>query len=301
MQARSIARGAALVASVTLLSLPAKAQTSAPGTLDKVRASGSIVLGVREASMPLSYLLGSGQYVGYHVELCERIAKSLFPQAQVRYQPVTSQNRIPLVQGGTVDLECGSTSNTAARKEQVDFANTTYITEARYAVKKSSGIETTEQLAGKTIVTTTGTTLVPRLRKLERAGLKFTLIMSKDHAESMLMVAQGRADAFAMDDNTLAGNIAMLKNSQDFHVVGTPLGREPISLMLRRNDPAFKQAVDAEIGKLIDSGELRSMYEKWFMSPIPPTNVSLNLSLPSSMEAAFARPNDDPAEAYTTP
>ncbi|ADV00821.1 amino acid ABC transporter substrate-binding protein [Alicycliphilus denitrificans] len=296
MQPNPIAWGAVLA---TLLHLPAIAQPQ--GTLEKVKASGAIVLGVREASAPLSYLLGSSQYVGYHVELCERIAKNLFPQAQVRYQAVTSQNRMPLVQNGTVDLECGSTSNTASRKEQVDFANTTYITEARYAVKKSSGIESTGQLAGKTIVTTTGTTLVPRLRKLEREGLKFNLVMAKDHAESMLMVAQGRADAFAMDDNTLAGNIAMLQNPQDFRIVGTPLGREPIALMLRRNDAAFKQAVDAEISKLIRSGELRAMYDKWFMSPIPPANVSLNLPFPPSLETAFSQPNSDPAEAYAMP
>ncbi|OJW84193.1 MAG: amino acid ABC transporter substrate-binding protein [Alicycliphilus sp. 69-12] len=296
MQPSHIAWGAALAA---LLHLPTMAQPQ--GTLEKVKASGVIVLGVREASAPLSYLLGSNQYVGYHVELCERIAKSLFPQAQVRYQAVTSQNRMPLVQNGTVDLECGSTSNTASRKEQVDFANTTYITEARYAVKKSAGIESTEQLAGRTIVTTTGTTLVPRLRKLERDGLKFNLIMAKDHAESMLMVAQGRADAFAMDDNTLAGNIAMLKNPQDFRIVGTPLGREPIALMLSRNDAAFKQAVDAEISRLIQSGELRAMYDKWFMSPIAPANVNLNLPFPPSLETAFAQPNSDPAEAYAMP
>ena len=296
MQPNPIAWGAVLA---TLLHLPAIAQPQ--GTLEKVKASGAIVLGVREASAPLSYLLGSSQYVGYHVELCERIAKNLFPQAQVRYQAVTSQNRMPLVQNGTVDLECGSTSNTASRKEQVDFANTTYITEARYAVKTSSGIESTGQLAGKTIVTTTGTTLVPRLRKLEREGLKFNLVMAKDHAESMLMVAQGRADAFAMDDNTLAGNIAMLQNPQDFRIVGTPLGREPIALMLRRNDAAFKQAVDAEISKLIRSGELRAMYDKWFMSPIPPANVSLNLPFPPSLETAFSQPNSDPAEAYAMP
>ncbi|MHA7601642.1 amino acid ABC transporter substrate-binding protein [Alicycliphilus sp. T452] len=296
MQPNPIAWGAVLA---TLLHLPSIAQPQ--GTLEKVKASGAIVLGVREASAPLSYLLGSSQYVGYHVELCERIAKSLFPQAQVRYQAVTSQNRMPLVQNGTVDLECGSTSNTASRKEQVDFANTTYITEARYAVKKSSGIESTGQLAGKTIVTTTGTTLVPRLRKLERDGLKFNLVMAKDHAESMLMVAQGRADAFAMDDNTLAGNIAMLQNPQDFRIVGTPLGREPIALMLRRNDETFKQAVDAEISRLIRSGELRAMYDKWFMSPIPPANASLNLPFPPSLETAFSQPNSDPAEAYAMP
>lgn len=268
------------------------------GTMAKVNSSGTIVLGVRDSSAPLSYTLGGSKFLGYHIELCENIVNALFPKANIRYQVVTSQNRMPLLQNGTIDLECGSTSNTAVRKEQVDFANTTYITEARYAVKTSSGITRTEDLAGKTIVTTTGTTLVPRLRKLEKDGLKFNLVLAKDHAESMLLVDQGRADAFAMDDNTLAGNIANLKNPRDYKIVGTPLGKEPIALMLRRNDPAFKQAVDGQIQKLIASGELRKMFDKWFMSPIPPSNTSLNLPFPPSLQAAFLAPNNDPAEAY---
>ena len=268
------------------------------GTLAKVKASGTIVLGVREASAPLSYVLGSGKYVGYHVELCEKITKALFPEVKIRYQVVTSQNRMPLIQNGTVDMECGSTSNTAARKEQVDFANTTYITEARYAVKVKSGITKNEQLNGKTVVTTTGTTLVPRLRKLEKEGLKFQLVLAKDHADSMLMVEQDRADAFAMDDNTLAGNIANMKHPADFRIVGTPLGQEPIALMIRRNDSEFKAAVDGEIKKLMDSGELRAMFDKWFMAPIPPTNQPLNLPFPAALEEAFRTPNSEPAEAF---
>ncbi|WP_028603858.1 amino acid ABC transporter substrate-binding protein [Ottowia thiooxydans] len=267
-------------------------------TIAKVNSSGTIVLGVRDSSAPLSYTLGNSKYLGYHIELCENIVKALFPKANVRYQVVTSQNRMPLVQNGTIDMECGSTSNTAVRKEQVDFAHTTYITEARYAVKANSGITRNEDLAGKTIVTTTGTTLVPRLRKLEKDGLKFNLVLARDHAESMLLVDQGRADAFAMDDNTLAGNIANLKNPQDYKIVGTPLGKEPIALMLRKNDPAFKQAVDSHIKKLMDSGELRKLFDKWFMSPIPPSNTSLNLPFPASLQAAFQAPNNDPAETY---
>lgn len=287
----------AFTALVSALSI-ANVNAQSSGTIAKVNASGSIVLGVRDSSAPLSYALGSSKYLGYHVELCESIVKALFPKASVRYQVVTSQNRMPLLQNGTVDLECGSTSNTAVRKEQVDFAFTTYITEARYAVKASSGIERNEQLAGKTIVTTTGTTLVPRLRKLEKEGLKFNLVLARDHAESMLLVEQGRADAFAMDDNTLAGNIANLKNPKDYKIVGTPLGKEPIALMLRKDDPEFKQAVDAHIRKMMDSGELRQMFDRWFMSPIPPANTSLNLPFPPSLQAAFQSPNNHPAETY---
>ncbi len=287
--AKTLALGTAFVACA------AAAQT---GVLDKAKATNTLTLGVREASAPLAYNVGGGKYVGYHVELCERIAKAVAPGAQLRYQLVTAQNRIALVQNGTVDIECGSTSNTAARKEQVDFAYTTYITEARYAVKANSGIESVEQLNGKTVVTTTGTTLVPRLRKLERDGLKFNLILAKDHADSMLMVQQGRADAFAMDDNTLAGNIANLNNPQDYKIVGAPLGQEPIALMLRKGDTPFQTAVDAEIKKLMDSGELRKMFDKWFTQPIPPRNTALNLPFPAALEAAFKTPNDKPAEAY---
>ena len=267
-------------------------------TLAKAASSGVVTMGVREASAPLSYLLGNSKYAGYHVELCERILGQLLPNVRIQYQPVTSQNRIPLTQNGTVDIECGSTSNTAARKQQVAFALTTYITEARFAVKAASGIEKAEQLRGKTIVTTTGTTLVQRLRKLERQGLAFNVVYGKDHADSFLLVESGRADAFAMDDNTLAGNIASAKNPKDFRIVGDPLGVEPIAIMLRKDDPRFKAAVDGEIRKLMASGELEKLYNKWFMQPIPPTGAVIGIPFPQTLKAAFQNPNDDPAEAY---
>ena len=267
-------------------------------TLAKAASSGVVTMGVREASAPLSYLLGNSKYAGYHVELCERILGQLLPNVRIQYQPVTSQNRIPLVQNGTVDIECGSTSNTAARKQQVAFALTTYITEARFAVKAASGIEKAEQLRGKTIVTTTGTTLVQRLRKLERQGLAFNVVYGKDHADSFLLLESGRADAFAMDDNTLAGNIASAKNPKDFRIVGDPLGVEPIAIMLRKDDPRFKAAVDGEIRKLMASGEFEKLYNKWFMQPIPPTGAVIGIPFPQTLKAAFQNPNDDPAEAY---
>ena len=282
---------------VLLASAGATAQDA--GTLDKARASGSIAMGVRESSSPLSYALGADKFIGYHVELCERVLGALLPRVAIKYMPVTSQNRIPLLQNGTVDIECGSTSNTAARKQQVAFAVTTYVTEARFAVKAKSGITSAEQLAGRTIVTTTGTTLVQRLRKLEHdRGLSFNVLFGKDHAESFLLLESGRADAFAMDDNTLAGNIANAKNPEDYRIVGKPLGVEPIGIMIRKDDAPFKKAVDASITKLMASGELERLYNKWFLAPIPPRNSVIGMPLSETLRAAFAAPNDNPAEAY---
>lgn len=266
--------------------------------LSKIRQSGTVTIGVRDSSAPLSYALGGSKYVGYHVEICERVLSALLPTASVKYLVVTSQNRIPLLQNGTIDIECGSTSNTASRKQTVAFANTTYITEARFAVRASSGITSAEQLQGKTVVTTTGTTLVQRLRKLERKGLTFQVVFGKDHSDSFLLLESGRADAFAMDDNTLAGNIASARNPSDFKIVGEPLGIEPIAIMLRKDDVKFKNAVDGEIKKLVASGELQKIYNKWFMQPIPPTGAVINIPMAESLKAALKKPNDEPAEAY---
>lgn len=293
MNLKSVGMG--LIAAVSL----AGAGAQGTDTLAKATASGSIVMGARESSPPLSYLLGREKFIGYHVELCERVLGALLPKATIKYMPVTSQNRMPLLQNGTIDIECGSTSNTAVRKQQVAFAVTTYVTEARIAVKASSGIQSLEQLAGKTVVTTTGTTLVQRLRKLEgEKGAVFTVLFGKDHSDSFLLLESGRADAFAMDDNTLAGNIANSKNPQDYKIVGKPLGVEPLSIMLRRDDPRFKQAVDEAIKKMMASGELEQLYNKWFLQPIPPSSAIVGIPMGASLKAAFAAPNDDPAEAY---
>ncbi|SCX56716.1 transporter substrate-binding domain-containing protein [Variovorax sp. EL159] len=268
------------------------------GTLAKARAAGTITMGVREASPPLSYSLGT-TYVGYHVELCEQTLSKLLPGVAIRQMAVTSQNRLPLLQNGTIDIECGSTTNNAARQQQAAFANTTYITEARFAVRAASGITSVEQLKGKTVVTTTGTTLVQRLRKLEQdRSFGITVVLAKDHAESFLLLESGRADAFAMDDNTLAGNIANARNPADFRIVGKPLGIEPIAIMLRKDDRAFKSAVDGYLAGAAASGALEKLYAKWFMAPIPPKNAVINIPLSDSLKAAFLSPNDRPAEAY---
>ncbi|RYZ01435.1 MAG: transporter substrate-binding domain-containing protein, partial [Comamonadaceae bacterium] len=180
---------------------PALAQLN--DTLAKARAAGTVVMGVRESSAPLSYQVGGSHYGGYHVELCEQVVAALLPGVKISYLVVTSQNRMPLVQNGTVDIECGSTTNNSARKQQVAFAVTTYVTEARLAVKAASGIERAEQLKGRTVVTTTGTTLVQRLRRLERQGVTMNLVYGKDHADSFLLLESGRADAFVMDGQIL--------------------------------------------------------------------------------------------------
>ncbi|WP_119152989.1 amino acid ABC transporter substrate-binding protein [Caldimonas tepidiphila] len=292
--------------SLVLLAALVAAGVAQADTLKKIKDSGKVVMGVRESSAPLAYTLGGGKYVGYHVELCERIvadvAKQLGTKPTIEYTPVTSQNRIPLVQNGTVDLECGSTTNNSARQQQVSFGPTTYVTEVRMAVPAKSGINSISQLNGKTVVTTTGTTSVQHLRKHQRAqGIDFKEVYGKDHADSFLILESGRADAFVMDDNILAGNIANSKNPSDFKIVGEAISVEPIAVMFRKDDPAFKKAVDDSVRGMMKSGELEKLYAKWFTSPTPPRNISYNLPMSGALKAAIANPNDNPAESYAKP
>ena len=274
-------------------------------TLAKIKASGSVSLGVRESS-GLSYTLGNGKYVGFHTEMAEVILADIqkqlgLPKLDIKYQPVTSQNRVPLVTNGTVDLECGSTTNNAARQKDVAFAVTTYVEEVRIATKANSSINSIKDLNGKTVATTTGTTAVQTLRKNERAGgIDFKEVYGKDHADSFLMLETGRADAFVMDGSILAANISKSKNPADYKIVGEALSVEPIACMLRKDDPAFKKAVDDSIKRQIKDGSLAKLYDKWFMQPIPPTNTPLNMPMNESTKAAWANPNDKPAEAYTS-
>jgi len=272
-------------------------------TLKKMKDSGAISLGVRESS-GLSFTLGNGKFVGFHTEMAERVIADLQKQLglaklEIKYQPVTSQNRIPLVQNGTVDLECGSTTNNATRQKDVSFAMTTYVEEVRIAAKANSGITSISQLNGKKVATTTGTTSVQHLRKHERAnGVNFEEVFGKDHADSFLLLESGRADAFVMDGSILAANIAKSKNPADFRIVGEVLSVEPIACMLRKDDAAFKKAVDGSIQGLIKSGEMAKLYDKWFMQPIPPANTRIGLPLSEATKAAWANPNDKPMEDY---
>ncbi len=275
----------------------------ASDTLAKVKASGTVTMGVRDSSGALSYTLGDGKYAGYHVEVCHRILDNLEKAAgkklDIKYLPVTSQNRIPLVQNGTVDIECGSTTNNATRQKDVAFALTTYVEEVRIAVKANSGITSINQLNGKNVVTTTGTTSVQHLRKHERAnGVDFKEVFGKDHAESFLLLEAGRADAFVMDGQILAGNIALAKNPADFKIVGEVLSVEPIAIMLRKDDPAFKKLADDTIRDLAKSGELAKIYDKWFVQPIPPKHTRVGLPASDTTKAAWATPNDKPMEEY---
>jgi glutamate/aspartate transport system substrate-binding protein len=272
--------------------------------LTKVKASGVVTMGVRDSSGALSYTLGDGKYVGYHVEICSRILASLEKAAgrklEVKYQSVTSQNRIPLVQNGTVDIECGSTTNNAARAKDVTFLNTTFVEEVRVAVKTNSGITSVAQLSGKNVATTTGTTSVQTLRKNKRAsGVEFKEVYGKDHSDSFLLLESGRADAFVMDGSILAGNIASSKNPADFKIVGEVLSVEPIGIMIRKDDTFFKKLGDETIKTMIKSGEMAKIYDKWFMQPIPPKNVRVGLPASDSIKAVWATPNDKPLEAYT--
>ena len=276
----------------------------AEDTLKKIKDSGAVTMGVRESSGALSFTLGDGKYVGYHVEVCQRaladIQKTLgLAKLDIKYQPVTSQNRIPLVQNGTVDIECGSTTNNATRQKDVAFAVTTFVEEVRIAVKANSGITSIAQLANKSVATTTGTTSVQLIRKHERAtGVDFKEVFGKDHADSFLLLESGRADAFVMDGQILAGSIAKAKNPADFKIVGEVLSVEPIAIMFRKDDPGFKKAVDDSIKGMIQSGELAKVYDKWFMQPIPPANTKVGLVASDATKAAWASPNDKPVEEY---
>ncbi len=296
MFANTVALAAAMVAIASV-----QAQTA--DTLQKVKESGSITMGVRESSGVLSYTLGGSKYVGYHVAICEaaveNIEKAIGKKLTIKYQPVTSQNRIPLVQNGTVDIECGSTTNNATRQKDVSFANTTFVEEVRIAVKATSGIKSVADLKDKTVATTTGTTSVQTLRKNKRAaGLEFKELFGKDHSDSFLLVESGRADAFVMDGSLLAGLIARSKNPADFKIVGEVLSVEPIAIMMRKDDEGLKKIVNATIAGLVKSGEINKLYTKWFLQPTPPTGATVGLAMSETLKETLKSPNDKPMEEY---
>lgn len=274
-------------------------------TIAKVKESGVITMGVRDSSGALSYTLGDGKYTGYHVEICQHIIanleKAIGKKVETKYQPVTSQNRIPLVQNGTVDIECGSTTNNATRQKDVAFLPTTFVEEVRMAVKADSGISTIPQLNGKTVATTTGTTSVQTLRKDKRAaGVEFKEIFGKDHSDSFLLLESGRAEAFVMDGAILAGNIATSKNPANFKLVGEPLSVEPIAIMIRKGDPAFKKLGEDSVKEMMKSGEIAKLWDKWFMQPIPPKNTRVGYAASESTKEAWKNPNEKPMEDYAT-
>ena len=276
----------------------------ATDTLKKIKDSGSVTMGVRESSGALAYTLGDGKYTGFHYEVCQKVFADIQKQLglaklDIKYQPVTSQNRIPLVQNGTVDLECGSTTNNATRQKDVAFAPTLYVEEVRIAVKANSGITSIANLTGKTVATTTGTTSVQLLRKHERANnVDIKELMGKDHSDSFLLLESGRADAFVMDGQILAGLISKSKAPADYKIVGEVISVEPIGIMYRKDDAAFKKAVDDSIKAMAKSGDVAKLYDKWFLQPIPPTNTTVGLPASELTKAAWANPTDKPLEDY---
>ena len=292
-----------LLALAVTLAATGSVWAQASDTLAKIKSSGTVTLGVRESS-GLGYTLGNGKYVGFHTEMGERVLADIQKQLglaklDIKYQPVTSQNRIPLVTNGTVDIECGSTTNNTARQKEVAFAVTTYVEEVRIAVNAKSGITGIKDLNGKTIVTTTGTTSVQTLRKNKRAeGLSFKEVMGKDHADSFLLLESGRADAFVMDGSILAANAAKSKNAKDYKIVGEVLSVEPIACMLPKGDAKLQKAINDSIARQVKDGSLAKLYDKWFMQPVPPTNVKVGLPLSDATKEAWANPNDKPMEAY---
>jgi glutamate/aspartate transport system substrate-binding protein len=300
MKMKHISQALALTALVVI----SGTTLAASATMDKIKSSGAVTMGVRESSIPMSYTTGDSRFDGYHVEVCRMILGEIknklgMSTLRINYQPVTSQNRVPLVQNGTVDIECGSTTNNANRAKDVGFANTLYVEEVRIAVKANSGINSISQLAGKKVATTTGTTSVQLLRKHEKAnGVNFDEVYGKDHADSFLLLESGRADAFVMDGSILAGNIANAKNPKDYKIVGEVLSTEPIAIMVPKNDPEFKTEVNAAIAKMVANGKMPALWDKWFLKPIPPKNIVVGLELSPATKNAWANLNDKPAEDY---
>lgn len=272
-------------------------------TLKKIKDSGVITMGVRDASGAMSFTLGPNQYTGFHVEICEHVITDIKKaigrdKIEVRYQLVTPQNRIPLVQNGTVDIECGTTTNNAARQKDVAFAPTLYVEGIRVGVKSMSSITTMAQLAGKTVAATTGSTSVQALRKIKRDGSELNEVLAKDNAEGFLLLESGRAEGFVADGQILATLISKSKDPGQYRLLDQVLSVEPIAIMIRKDDPAFKKVVDDSVGALAKSGEVARLYDRWFMQPIPPSNSKVGLPANALTKAAWAQPNDKPLEAY---
>lgn len=286
----------AVLAAATMMSSPVFAQES--GTLKKIKDSGVITLGHRESSIPFSYYDDKQQVIGYSQDLMLKVVEGIksdlkLSKLDVKLMPVTSANRISLVQNGTVDIECGSTTNNLERQKQVAFSNTIFVIGTKLLAKKNSGINDFPDLAGKNVVTTAGTTSERLLRKMnEDKKMGMNIISAKDHGESFLTLETGRAVAFMMDDALLYGEMAKARKPADWAVVGTPQSMEAYGCMLRKDDPAFKKAVDAKIASLMTSGEAEKIYNKWFMNPVPPKGLNINMPMSAEIKALYKAPND---------
>jgi glutamate/aspartate transport system substrate-binding protein len=285
------AAGAALVS----FSLAANAQE---GTLKKIKDSGSITIGHRDASLPLSYYDDKQRPIGYAMDLCHRIVDSVkshlkMPKLEVKYQLVTSANRIPLMANGTIDLECGSTTNNLERQQQVWFTITHFVTANKFVAKRSAKLSKLEDLKGKTIVSTAGTTNIKQITALNNEkNLGMNIVSANGHPEAFQMVESGRAAAFVMDDILLYGLVANSKNPKQFTISQEALSVEPYGIMLRKGDTEFKKVVDDAMIKIYKSGEGAKIYAKWFQKPIPPRNINLNVPMSPQLKKVMAHPTD---------
>ena len=303
---RYIMAAPAALAALAALGLANAAQAQElTGTLKKVHDTRTITMGVRDSSVPFSYLDGNQKPVGYAIDICLKVVEAIktelkLPELAVVMNPVTSSTRIPLMANGTIDLECGSTTNNAERQKQVAFSNTYFLTASKYLYKKSAGLATIDSLKGKSVVSTSGTTNIVQLNKVNtERGLGINVLAGKDHAESFLLVETGRAVAFVMDDVLLASLAAAAKEPGAYAISDDAFSQpEPYAIMLRRDDAPFKAVVDQATAKLFKSPEGAALYAKWFTSPIPPRNLNLNLPMAPVLAKAFANPSDSPDPAH---
>jgi glutamate/aspartate transport system substrate-binding protein len=291
-----------IIAAASIVNGPALAQ-SLIGTLKKIKDSGTITLGHRESSIPFSYYDDKQQVVGYAMDLCSGIVNAVkqelkLDKLEVKLNPVTSATRIPLIANGTVDLECGSTTNNLDRQKQVGFTITHFVTANRFVSKKSANLKTVDDLKGKTIVSTSGTTNIKQITEIgAQKNLGLNILAAKDHAEAFLMVETDRAAAFVMDDILLYSLVAGSKSPGDYVISADALSVEPYGIMLRRDDAPFKAVVDAAMTAAYKGGAINAIYEKWFLKPIPPRGINLNLPMSAAFKKVVANPTDsgDPA------
>ena len=274
------------------------------GTLKNIKETGAITLGFRDSSIPFSYLDDNQKPVGFAMDICYKIVDAIktelkLDKLEVKLNPVTSSTRIPLLANGTIDLECGSTTNNAERQKQVGFTNTHFLTASRFVSKKANNLTMIDDLKGKSVVSTSGTTNIKQLTEANAArNLGITIIPAKDHAEAFLMVETDRAVAFVMDDILLASLVAGSKDPSIYAISKDAFSKpEPYGVMLRRDDPAFKKVVDAASAALYTSGEGQKLYDKWFMQKIPPKGLNLNTPISPELKAEFAKPSDSPDPA----
>ena len=273
------------------------------GTLKNIKDTGAITLGFRDSSIPFSYLDDNQKPVGFAMDICYKIVDAVkkelkLDKLEVKLNPVTSATRIPLMANGTIDLECGSTTNNLERQKQVSFTITHFVTANRFVSKKSANLHTVDDLKGKTVVSTSGTTNIKQITEIgAQKGLNLNILAAKDHAEAFLMVETGRAAAFVMDDILLYSLVAAAKSPKDYVISTDALSVEPYGIMLRRDDPSFKKVADEAMIATYRSGAINPIYEKWFLKPIPPKNINLNVPISDAFKKVIASPTDsgDPA------